>query len=85
MNTRENKVWEGEGLLWQNLAIYETSEGMVGVLSNSKSFMNDKEIKFPDDLRPFGDLVAEIQKQIRTFTTHSLSTAKKDDAPLYCE
>jgi hypothetical protein len=62
MNTRENKVWEGEGLLWQNLAIYETSEGMVGVLSNSKSFMNDKEIKFPDDLRPFGDLVAEIQK-----------------------
>lgn len=62
MNTRENKVWEGEGLLWQNLAIYETSEGMVGVLSNSKSFMKDKEIKFPDDLRPFGDLVEEIQK-----------------------
>jgi hypothetical protein len=62
MTTRDNKVWEGEGLLWRNLTIYETAEGMVGVLSDSKSFMEDREIKFPDDLRPFQELIAEIQK-----------------------
>jgi hypothetical protein len=41
-----NKVWEGQGLLWQNLALYETTEGYIGVLSNSKSFMPDREMKF---------------------------------------
>jgi hypothetical protein len=57
---RENKVWEGEGLLWQNLAIYETVEGMVGVMSNSKSFMGDMEMTFPDDMN-FMDMVKKIQ------------------------
>ena len=41
-----NKVWEGQGLLWQNLALYETTEGYIGVFSNSLSFMADKEMKF---------------------------------------
>lgn len=59
---RENKIWEGEGLLWQKLAIYETSEGMVGVLSNSKSFMKDKEIFFPDRIGMFAEIIAELQK-----------------------
>ena len=43
---RENKVWEGRGSLWKNLAIYETSAGYVGVLSNSLSFMSDREMQF---------------------------------------
>jgi hypothetical protein len=56
---RENKVWESEGLLWQNLAIYETVEGMVGVMSNSKSFMNDQEMTFPNDMN-FMDMIEKI-------------------------
>jgi hypothetical protein len=67
MTTRENKIWESEGLLWRNLSIHETSNGMVGVLSNSKSFMQDREINFSDDMRPFGELVAEIQKMDSDF------------------
>jgi hypothetical protein len=62
MNTRENKVWEGEGLLWQNLAIYETLEGMVGVLSNSKSFMEDREIKFQEPMM-FTDMIEQIKNE----------------------
>jgi hypothetical protein len=63
MTTRDNKIWEGEGLLWQNLSIHETAEGMVGVLSNPvPSYIKEREIIFPDSIRPFGELIAEIQK-----------------------
>lgn len=62
MNNRENKVWEGEGLLWKNLAIYETIEGYVGVLSNSLSFMTDKEMKF-DIHTTFEDAVKAITEE----------------------
>ena len=57
---RENKVWEGKGLLWLNLAIYETTEGMVGVMSNSLSFMGDKEIDFPKEML-FTDMIRKIE------------------------
>ena len=57
---RENKVWEGKGLLWLNLAIYETTEGMVGVMSNSLSFMGDKEIEFPEEML-FTDMIRKIE------------------------
>ena len=63
---RENKVWESEGLLWQNLAIYETVEGMVGVMSNSKSFMNDQEMTFPDDMN-FMDMIEKIKTEDAEF------------------
>ena len=63
---RENKVWESEGLLWQNLAIYETVEGMVGVMSNSKSFMNDREMTFPDDMM-FMDMIEKITTEDHEF------------------
>jgi hypothetical protein len=63
---RENKVWESEGLLWQNLAIYETVEGMVGVMSNSKSFMNDQEMTFPDDMM-FMDMIEKIKTEDAEF------------------
>lgn len=56
---RENKVWEGQGSLWQNLAIYETPTGYVGVLSNSLSFMSDMEIEFGIDMN-FEDAVSAI-------------------------
>jgi hypothetical protein len=62
MNTRENKIWEGEGLLWQNLSIYETAEGMVGVLSNpTPSYMGEMVIKFADRVGPLQEIVAEIK------------------------
>jgi hypothetical protein len=57
---RENKVWEGQGLLWQNLALYETTEGYVGVFSNSLSFMKDKEMKF--------DMAVCSEEAIQTIT-----------------
>jgi hypothetical protein len=41
-----NKVWEGQGLIWQNLALYETTEGYIGVFSNGLSYVPDKEMKF---------------------------------------
>lgn len=60
VDTRENKVWEGEGLLWQNLAIYETPTGYVGVLSNSLSFMSDREMKF--------DIHISIEEAVKLIT-----------------
>ena len=41
-----NKVWEGKGLIWQNLTLYETTEGYIGVFSNGLSYVPDKEMKF---------------------------------------
>jgi hypothetical protein len=59
---RGDKVWEGQGSLWKNLAIYETTAGYVGVLSNSLSFMSDREMKF--DVRvSIEEAVAEIIKK----------------------
>jgi hypothetical protein len=64
--TNRTKIWESEGLLWKNLSIYETETGFVGELSNSLSFMKDKEIVFPREM-DFSDVKKAVIKQDADF------------------
>lgn len=51
MNTDErNELWSGEGSLWQNLTLYSQGTRLIGTLTNSKSFMTDREILFEENI-----------------------------------
>lgn len=41
---------EWGGLLWQNLTLYSQGTRLIGTLTNSKSFMTDREILFEDNI-----------------------------------
>lgn len=47
-NIDTNIMWEGTGKLFLNLTIYGVGDGFMGKLTNSKTFLADKEMTFAD-------------------------------------
>ena len=45
-NTETNILWEGKGKLFDNLSIYAHGDHFVGKLTNSKTFLADKDMTF---------------------------------------